>query len=97
VNGHEGHQGLRGQDFPVGPLIEDLGFAYQDPTPFPEDPGPANQTMAIRRLQEIDFKFDGQNAVCVIHQTEGGITGRMVGHSGQDSRMNVLILLPMAV
>ena len=53
--------------------------------------------LSVSRLQEIDFEFNGQNAVRFVHQAEGGISGRMVGHGGQDPRMNVLILLAMAV
>jgi hypothetical protein len=97
VDGHEGHQGLGGQDFVVGSLVEYLGFSYQDTASFPDYPGFTGQTVTVGGLQEIDFKLNGQDAMRFIHQAEGGIPGRVVGHGGQDSCMNVLILLAMAV
>ncbi len=97
VNGHKGNQGLGGQDFPVRSLIKDLGFTHQDSTSFSEDPGLTNQDLTVSRPQEIDFKFNGQDPVFLIDQTESGVPGRMVGHGGQYPRMNVLILLSMAV
>ncbi len=83
-----GNERLAGQHF---------SFGDRDVLACPEDTRLADESPSRSRTQEVDLELDRDDVAAFRHRGTGGASGGMVGERGDDSGVNVPVLLEVAL